>query len=94
MTQKKNWLQEQRMRAIQTVNDLAKIHGGWQVVLSFRYDFERIVMNTLGCSEKTAQDYIDTIRGAAVFQAKIRDLQNQKPTDAKPEQTSKDVPQV
>lgn len=95
-TEKKNWLQEQRMRALQMVNDLARIHGGWSTVLSFRRDFEKTIMNTLGCSEKTAQDYIDTIRGALIFQAKIKDLERQRTIDGKSlipsNETSKDSP--
>jgi hypothetical protein len=35
-------------------------------------DFERYVMSALGCTLIMAKDYIDTIRGALVFEAKMK----------------------
>jgi len=68
----KNWLQMERMKNLETVKNLVRINGGWLEVLQHRMDFERYVMNALGCTLIMAKDYIDTIRGALVFEAKMK----------------------
>lgn len=60
------------MKNLETVKNLVRINGGWMEVLQHRMDFERYVMNALGCTLIMAKDYIDTIRGALVFEAKMK----------------------
>lgn len=60
------------MANLETVKNLVRINGGWTEVLLHRPDFERYVMNALGCTLLMAKDYVDTIRGALVFEAKVK----------------------
>jgi len=67
--ERKNWTQELRRQNLKAVSELMAEHGGYsQIVMGGHMpDFEAFVSLQIGCSLKIAKDYIETLRGAAVF---------------------------
>jgi len=53
-------------------------YGGYSKILDDMHDFQRFLAFQLGCSIKTALEYIETVRGAQIFQAKTLDSINEK----------------
>lgn len=76
--ERRNWTQELRKRTLKEVADLMNEHGGYSKILTegAMPDFEKYVSLQIGCSLKAAKDYIETLRGAALFyQRTVKDSQ-------------------
>lgn len=67
---RENWTQEIRRENLARTVELIKQHGGYRKVLADMHDFERYLAFQLGCSIKTAKEYIETVRGASLFSGK------------------------
>ena len=67
---KENWTQKLRRENLERVVQYIKDAGGYSEVLSDMHDFERFLAFELGCSLKTAREYIETVRGASIFKGK------------------------
>jgi len=65
-----HWSQELRRKNLQQVKNMILNYGGYSVILNDMRDFQRFVAYELGCSLKTATEYIDTVRGATIFMSK------------------------
>ena len=72
--ERKNWTQELRKRTLKEVAKLMKEHGGYSKIVTegSMSDFEKYISVQIGCSIKAAQDYIETLRGAALFYQKTK----------------------
>lgn len=62
-----NWTQRLRRKNLKATAEIIKKYGGYPKVLGDMHDFERYLAFTLGCSIKTAKEYISTVRGASLF---------------------------
>lgn len=65
--------QRERNETVKTVQRLISIHGGMIEVSANRHEFLGLVAYTIGCTRDKAQDYLETIISATVFEARIRD---------------------
>ncbi len=79
MSERVNWQQETRKRTLNKVGELMQKAGGFSRILieEAMPDFEKYISFELGCSIRQAKDYIETLRGAAIFQAKLRGTSNE-----------------
>lgn len=62
-----NWTQEERKANLDKVAGLITKYGGYGRILTDMVDFLHLVSFQIGCSEKTARDYVETVRGASIF---------------------------
>jgi len=65
-----NHWQSMRKQNLEKTAELIQDYGGYAVVLNDMHDFLAFLAYELGCSLKTASEYIETVRGAAIFRAK------------------------
>lgn len=72
---RENWTQEIRKANLEKTEALIQSFGGYSRVLDDMHDFERYLAIELGCSVKTAREYVETVRGAQIFKAKMGDRQ-------------------
>lgn len=75
---KENWTQTLRRENLARVEKYIAEAGGYSEVLSDMRDFQRYVARELGCSIKTVREYIDTVRGAAIFKGKMLESGGEK----------------
>jgi len=67
---KENWTQTIRRENLEKVAAIIKDYGGYAKILHDMHDFERFLAYQMGCSIKTAREYIETVRGASLFMGK------------------------
>lgn len=67
--ERKNWQQEIRKRTLMEIADLMNEHGGYSAILTSGSmpDFEKYVSLKIGCSLRQTKEYLETLRGAALF---------------------------
>jgi len=65
-----NWTQIVRRKNLALTAKLIEDAGGYTSVLNDIHDFERYLALMIGCSIKTAKEYVETVRGALLFATK------------------------
>jgi len=70
---RENWTQQIRKANLERVANYIEDFGGYSRVLNDMVDFERWLALQIGCSVKVAHDYIETVRGAQIFELKRKD---------------------
>lgn len=73
-----NWTQDLRRKNLLKTQDIMKKLGGYSKILDNMHDFQRYLAFQLGCSIKKAAEYIETVRGAQIFQASTLDSLSEK----------------
>ena len=71
------WSQDVRKKNLEFTVNMIKQYGGYSKILNDMHDFERPLAFDIGCSIKTARDYIETVRGAALFRKKTLDSERE-----------------
>lgn len=74
-----NWTQRKRLANLQKTREYVNTWGGWFTVLADRDGFENWLASMLGCTKMKATEYIDILRGTVIFEAKMKDL-NENPS--------------
>lgn len=67
---KSNYWQDVRKINLEKTAQLIKEYGGYGTILNDMNDFLNFLAFEFGCSRKIAKEYVETVRGAAIFRNK------------------------
>ena len=70
--ERQNWTQRQRIESLRQVRGYVVTWGGWGAVLWDKSNFESFIAERLGCTPVKAREYIETLRGSEIFEARMR----------------------
>lgn len=73
MEGRRNYQQAERKRNLEAVARMLRENGGYLTIYPRMHDFQRFVAYNLGCSIKTASEYIETVRGASIFASQMEE---------------------